>query len=95
MAHKQLVISEMIESLEYQFEDSLLAVTFKKGQIYIYENVPTSLYQLLLDIAATNEPSYKEPRISLGTSFHLLIKIHPQTYPFTKLEDFPVKEDVT
>ncbi len=67
------VSSSQIEAIGYDEASKTLAVQFRKGAIYHYENVTPELYKSF----STAD--------SLGKFFGANIKAHPQQYPFQKV----------
>lgn len=71
------VSSSQIEAIGYDEASKTLAVKFKKGAVYQYQNVPAELYKQF---------SKAE---SLGKFFGATIKAHPGAYPFKKVPEQP------
>lgn len=69
------VESSNIDALAY--EDSHMYVRFKGGRIYQYENVP----QMVFDTIREAE--------SVGGTFHKLIKLNAEAYPYKMLSHNP------
>lgn len=67
------VSSSQIEAIGYDAATRTLAVQFRKGAVYHYDNVPPDIYKSF----STAD--------SLGKYFGANIKAHPALYPFTKV----------
>jgi hypothetical protein len=69
------VESSNIAAIGYDAEDKRLRVTFKTGATYDYLNVEPETHDALIGAD------------SVGSAFHRLIRTHPETYTYLRVED--------
>jgi hypothetical protein len=72
------VKSSNVQSIGYDRQRSILTVRFDDaGRTYEYQNVAEDVYALLAQAARQGE--------SVGQVFNLLIRSHPEKYPYRKV----------